>query len=213
MENRPRKLLLLDSYALAFRMFYAYAKNPLINKNGLDVSLVHGYWGTVLRLLAKHKPTHFAIVRDVNAPTFRHELYPEYKANRGPMPEEMARQLPLLEETIQASGIPVLSEKGFEADDVMAAAAEVAYKEGIEQIFLVTKDKDLSQVVNDRIHLFHLEKGADGIDFGPEQVQEKFGVPPEQIRFDGRQFRQCPRCRKSRPENGCTASFGIWEYR
>ncbi|PBC74810.1 DNA polymerase I [Fibrobacter intestinalis] len=182
MENRPRKLLLLDSYALAFRMFYAYAKNPLINKNGLDVSLVHGYWGTVLRLLAKHKPTHFAIVRDVNAPTFRHELYPEYKANRGPMPEEMARQLPLLEEAIQASGIPVLSEKGFEADDVMAAAAEVAYKEGIEQIFLVTKDKDLSQVVNDRIHLFHLEKGADGIDFGPEQVQEKFGVPPEQIR-------------------------------
>ncbi|MBP5246271.1 MAG: DNA polymerase I [Fibrobacter sp.] len=178
----PRKLLLLDSFALAFRMFYAYAKNPLVNKDGLDVSLVHGYWGAVLRILAKHKPTHFAIVTDVGAPTFRHELYPEYKANRGPMPEEMAKQMPLLEEIIHASGLPLLSEKGYEADDVMAAAAEVAYKEGFEQILLVTKDKDLSQVVNDRIHLFHLEKGADGIDFGPEQVKEKFGVPPEQIR-------------------------------
>ena len=178
----PRKLLLLDSFALAFRMFYAYAKNPLVNKDGLDVSLVHGYWGAVLRILAKHKPTHFAIVTDVGAPTFRHELYPEYKANRGPMPEEMAKQMPLLEEIIRASGLPLLSEKGYEADDVMAAAAEVAYKEGFEQILLVTKDKDLSQVVNDRIHLFHLEKGADGIDFGPEQVKEKYGVPPEQIR-------------------------------
>ncbi len=178
----PRKLFLLDSFALAFRMFYAYARDPLINRNGEDVSLVHGYWGTVLRILAKHKPTHFAIVCDVGAPTFRHELYPEYKANRGPMPEEMARQLPMLMEAIRASGIPMLSEAGYEADDVMAAVAGEAYKEGFEQIFLVTKDKDLSQVVNDRIHLFQLEKGADGVDFGPMDVEEKYGVPPEQIR-------------------------------
>lgn len=177
-----KTLFLLDSFALAFRMFYAYAKNPLVNKNGEDVSLVHGYWGTVLRLLAKHKPTHFAIVCDVGAPTFRHELYPEYKANRGPMPEEMAKQMPMLEEVIRASGIPMLSEKGYEADDVMAAVAEAAYRDGFERIFLVTKDKDLSQVVNDRIHLFQLEKGADGIDFGPEEVTEKYGVPPGQIR-------------------------------
>lgn len=163
-------------------MFYAYSKNPLVNKEGLDVSLVHGYWGAVLRLLAKHQPTHFAIVCDVGAPTFRHELYPEYKANRGPMPEDMAKQMPLLEEVIRASGIPMLSEKGYEADDVMAAVAEVAYREGFEQIFLVTKDKDLSQVVNDRIHLFHLESGADGVDFGPKEVFEKYGVQPSQIR-------------------------------
>ncbi len=178
----PRKLFLLDSFALAFRMFYAYARDPLVNGKGEDVSLVHGYWGTVLRLLSKHKPTHFAIVCDVGAPTFRHELYPEYKANRGPMPEEMARQLPMLMEAIRASGIPMLSEKGYEADDVMAAVAGEAYKEGFEKIFLVTKDKDLSQVVNDRIHLYQLEKGADGIDFGPEEVEYKYGVPPAQIR-------------------------------
>ncbi|HOG68796.1 MAG TPA: DNA polymerase I, partial [Fibrobacteraceae bacterium] len=177
-----KRLFLLDSYALAFRMFYAYYKSPLINSAGLNVSMVHGYWGAVLRILDTHKPTHFAIVRDVSAPTFRHELFPEYKANRGPMPEEMVAQMPLLGETLAASGITLLSEPGFEADDVMASVAVAAEKAGFDQIFIVTKDKDMAQMVNDKIHLFHLEKGAEGIDFGPEQVLEKYGVPPSKIR-------------------------------
>ena len=177
-----KRLFLLDSYALAFRMFYAYYKSPLINSAGLNVSMVHGYWGAVLRILDTHKPTHFAIVRDVSAPTFRHELYPEYKANRGPMPEEMVVQMPLLQETLLASGATLLSEPGYEADDVMASVAVAAEKAGFDQIFIVTKDKDMSQVVNEKIHLFHLEKGAEGIDFGPEQVLEKYGVPPSKIR-------------------------------
>lgn len=177
-----KRLFLLDSYALAFRMFYAYYKSPLINSAGLNVSMVHGYWGAVLRILDTHKPTHFAIVRDVSAPTFRHELYPEYKANRGPMPEEMVAQMPLLQETLLASGATLLSEPGYEADDVMASVAVAAEKAGFDQIFIVTKDKDMSQIVNEKIHLFHLEKGAEGIDFGPEQVLEKYGVPPSKIR-------------------------------
>lgn len=177
-----KTLFLLDSYALAFRMFYAFSKAPLHNSSGLDVSMVHGYWGAVLRILDKHKPTHFAIVRDVNAPTFRHDLYPEYKANRSPMPEEMAAQMPLLAETLEASGLPLLSEMGFEADDVMASVACAAEKAGFDRVFLVTKDKDLSQIVSDVIHQLHLEKGADGIDFGPEEVLKKYGVPPSQIR-------------------------------
>lgn len=177
-----KRLFLLDSYALAFRMFYAYYKSPLINSAGLNVSMVHGYWGAVLRILDTHKPTHFAIVRDVSAPTFRHELYPEYKANRGPMPEEMVVQMPLLQETLLASGVTLLSEPGYEADDVMASVAVAAEKAGFDQIFIVTKDKDMSQIVNEKIHLFHLEKGAEGIDFGPEQVLEKYGVPPSKIR-------------------------------
>ena len=124
----PEKtLLLLDSYALAFRMFYAYSQNPLKNSQGEEVSMMHGYWGAVLRILAKHKPTHFAIARDVaHTKTFRHELYPDYKANRGPMPEEMAAQMPLLGESLEASGIPLLSEPGYEADDVMASTAVAA---------------------------------------------------------------------------------------
>ena len=180
----PEKtLLLLDSYALAFRMFYAYSQNPLKNSQGEDVSMMHGYWGAVLRILAKHNPTHFAIARDVaHTKTFRHELYPDYKANRGPMPEEMAAQMPLLGESLEASGIPLLSEPGYEADDVMASTATAAVEAGFDHVVILSKDKDMSQIVNDKIHLFHLTKGADGIDFGPEQVMEKYGLPPEKIR-------------------------------
>ena len=180
----PEKtLLLLDSYALAFRMFYAYSQNPLKNSQGEDVSMMHGYWGAVLRILAKHKPTHFAIARDVaHTKTFRHELYPDYKANRGPMPEEMAAQMPLLGESLEASGIPLLSEPGYEADDVMASTATAAIEAGFDHVVILSKDKDMSQIVTDKIHLFHLTKGADGIDFGPEQVMEKYGLPPEKIR-------------------------------
>ncbi|WP_290726340.1 DNA polymerase I [Fibrobacter sp. UBA2449] len=180
----PEKtLLLLDSYALAFRMFYAYSQNPLKNSQGEDVSMMHGYWGAVLRILAKHKPTHFAIARDVaHTKTFRHELYPDYKANRGPMPEEMAAQMPLLGESLEASGIPLLSEPGYEADDVMASTAVAAVEAGFDSVVILSKDKDMSQIVTDKIHLFHLTKGADGIDFGPEQVLEKYGLPPEKIR-------------------------------
>lgn len=179
----PKTLLLLDSYALAFRMFYAYSQNPLVNSQGEDVSMMHGYWGAVLRILAKHKPTHFAIARDVaHTKTFRHELYPDYKANRGPMPEEMAAQMPLLGESMEASGIPLLSEPGYEADDVMASTAVAAVEAGFDSVVILSKDKDMSQIVTDKIHLFHLTKGADGIDFGPEQVVEKYGLPPEKIR-------------------------------
>ena len=178
-----KTLLLLDSYALAFRMFYAYSQNPLKNSQGEDVSMMHGYWGAVLRILAKHKPTHFAIARDVaHTKTFRHELYPDYKANRGPMPEEMATQMPLLGESLEASGIPLLSEPGYEADDVMASTAMAAVEAGFDHVVILSKDKDMSQIVSDKIHLFHLTKGADGIDFGPEQVLEKYGLPPEKIR-------------------------------
>ena len=178
-----KNLLLLDSYALAFRMFYAYSQNPLKNSQGEEVSMMHGYWGAVLRILAKHKPTHFAIARDVaHTKTFRHELYPDYKANRGPMPEEMAAQMPLLGESLEASGIPLLSEPGYEADDVMASTATAAVEAGFDHVVILSKDKDMSQIVSDKIHLFHLTKGADGIDFGPEQVLEKYGLPPEKIR-------------------------------
>ena len=178
-----KTLLLLDSYALAFRMFYAYSQNPLKNSQGEEVSMMHGYWGAVLRILAKHKPTHFAIARDVaHTKTFRHELYPDYKANRGPMPEEMAAQMPLLGESLEASGIPLLSEPGYEADDVMASTAMAAVEAGFDHVVILSKDKDMSQIVTDKIHLFHLTKGADGIDFGPEQVLEKYGLPPEKIR-------------------------------
>jgi DNA polymerase-1 len=105
-----KKLLLLDSFALAFRMFYAYAKTPLINSEGHDVSLVHGYWGAVLRILQQHKPTHFAIVARCESAHLPAPPLPDYKANRGAMPEEMVLQMPMLQEILAASGITLLAE-------------------------------------------------------------------------------------------------------
>jgi DNA polymerase-1 len=94
----------------------------------------------------------------------------------------MAAQMPLLGESLEASGIPLLSEPGYEADDVMASTAVAAVEAGFDSVVIISKDKDMSQIVTDKIHLFHLEKGADGIDFGPQQVLEKYGIPPEKIR-------------------------------
>jgi DNA polymerase-1 len=174
------RLFLIDSYALAFRMYYAYVKKPLRNSKGQLVSLLHGYWGAILRILKSHKPEYFAIVRDVQKPTFRHKLYPEYKAHRAPMPPEMVEQMPFLNETLEKSEIPILESEGFEADDVMAAIAKIAADKNCS-VFLVTKDKDMAQIVNDKIHLYQIESGAKGIDFGAAQVREKFGVNPEQM--------------------------------
>ncbi|MDR3001413.1 MAG: DNA polymerase I [Fibromonadaceae bacterium] len=174
------RLLLIDSSALAFRMFYAYARNPLRNSRGQLVSLLHGYWGAILRIIKMHKPEYFAIVKDVSRITFRHDIYPEYKATRSPMPPEMAEQMPGLGESLEKSGISILEREGFEADDIMAAVAKLAAEKNCT-VLLVTKDKDMAQVVNEKIHLYQIEKGAKGMDFGPEQVKEKFGVNPEQM--------------------------------
>jgi DNA polymerase-1 len=162
-------------------MYYACAKDPLRHSKGQLVSLLHGYWGTILRILKTHKPEYFAITKDMPKPNFRHELYPEYKANRGPMPLEMSEQMPSLNETLQKSGIPILERQGFEADDIMAAVAKIAAQKNCA-VFLVTKDKDMAQIVSDKIRIYQIEKGAKGTEIGIEQVKEKFGVNPEQMR-------------------------------
>lgn len=182
MENKniPR-LFLIDSFALAFRIFYAFSRNPLLNSKGQDNSLVHGYWSNILRILSSQKPSHFAVIKDMGRKTFRHDLYPEYKANRSDMPEEMKDQLPRLEEILQASGLPVLGREGYEADDLMAHLAVKAERAGFD-VYLVTKDKDMGQIVSDHIKMFHLEKGNEATIQGPAEILEKFGVPPSQMR-------------------------------
>jgi len=174
------RLFLIDSSALAFRMFYAYARNPLRNSKGQLVSVLHGYWGAILRIVKSHKPDYFAIVRDVSRKTFRNELYSEYKATRAPMPPEMVEQMPYLNESLEKCGIPILGCEGFEADDVMASVAKLAAKKNY-LVYLVTKDKDMAQIVNSQIHIYQIESGAKGIDIGIQQVKDKFGVSPEQI--------------------------------
>jgi DNA polymerase-1 len=163
-------------------MFYAFANNPLVNSTGTPTSVVFGYWNYILRLIRELKPTHLVIASDSKEPTFRHEFFSEYKANRTEMPEEMKVQLPFLDQMNQDSGIPILKVPGFEADDIMALLAK-RYACDDTEVFLMTKDKDMMQIVSDHVKLMQLEKsGEPPVVVDREVVVQKFGVPPEQIR-------------------------------
>lgn len=180
-ENKRPVCYLIDSYALAFRMFYAFQYNPLKSKDGIPTSVVFGYFNVLLRILKDLPLTHIAIIRDMPEATFRHEIYSQYKANRKEMPEEMKVQLPILDELLEMSGIPVIGRVGYEADDIMATLAKDLVDEGAD-VFLVTKDKDMMQVVNDHVKLFGMgtsTKPNEVIDRAA--VIEKFDVTPEQI--------------------------------
>ncbi|MBF0432776.1 MAG: DNA polymerase I [Fibrobacteria bacterium] len=176
-----RTLFLIDSSALVYRSFYAFVRNPLINSKGQDTSTVYGYGAQVLRVIQDEQPAYFAIVKDLKAPTFRHKLYKEYKANRKPMPEELVQQLPVVDEFIKATGLPVLSLEGYEADDIMATLALQAEHAGL-QVNIVTKDKDMMQIVNENIRLFEPGKrNQPAVVTDALGVEAKFGVPPEKI--------------------------------
>jgi DNA polymerase I len=176
-----KKLFLLDSFALAFRIYYAFSQNPLFNAKGEPTSVLYGYLGHLFRLLQEEKPDYFAVVLDTAKPTFRHELYPEYKANRSEMPEDMRLQLPELNRFLQESGLPVWSMAGYEADDLMASLALQAKAKGV-QTYMVTRDKDMTQLVDESIFLFNLEKsGVPNTIVDAQGVLAKYGVKPEQM--------------------------------
>jgi DNA polymerase-1 len=175
-------LYLIDVSALAFRSFYAFIKNPLKNSKGQETSAVFGFASHILRLLKDCDPTHIAFVKDLPKPTFRHEMYDDYKAHRKPMPEGLAAQLPVIDEFVSISGLRTVSREGYEADDVMATLALQARAQGMEKIYLVTRDKDMMQLVDDTIVLFELGKAGDGnLVTGVDGVKAKMGVGPEQI--------------------------------
>lgn len=177
-----KQLYVLDSYAIAFRSYYAFIKNPLTNSLGEQTSVVFGYANAVMRLILERGADHLVIAKDLPGKNFRHHLYDEYKANRKEMPEDMAAQLAMLEEFMELLNIPVLSREGYEADDVMAKLGEICQEEGAE-CFLVTKDKDMMQLVGDTVKLIHMEKMGQAPTITDYQaVVDKFDVPPEQIR-------------------------------
>jgi len=135
----------------------------------------------MLKILRDFKPDFIAIVFDTGAPTFRHQLYSEYKSTRSKMPEEMAEQLPYLDRLAEALGVTVLQQEGFEADDLMGTLAHKASSEGVETI-LVTGDKDFLQLVDDRIYVLNPHRAGQEMEWiDPEKVREKFGVPPEKV--------------------------------
>jgi DNA polymerase I len=174
-------LYLIDVSALAYRSFFAFIRNPLINSKGEETSAVFGFVSAILRLIHDRKPEYIAFVKDLKGPTWRHEAYAEYKAHRKPMPDGLAAQLPIIDDFVAQCGLRAVSLPGYEADDVMATLAIQARARAIDT-YLVTRDKDLMQLIGPHVFLFEPGKqGQDAVVVGPDEVKAKWGVGPEHI--------------------------------
>jgi len=171
---------LVDGTALAYRSHFAFLSNPLVNAKGQQTSATFGYVRALLDILRKEKVDGMAVAFDVSRETFRKELYPEYKATREKAPEEMTAQFPWIKEITEALGIPILERAGFEADDLIAAATKRAEAKGFD-VRIVTGDKDMLQLVSDRVHVYDLGKKTGPVEIDPAGVRERFGVGPERI--------------------------------
>ncbi|MFO0932462.1 MAG: DNA polymerase I [Planctomycetota bacterium] len=176
------RLFLLDGMALAYRAHFAFVKNPLTTSKGLPTSAVFGFLLTLDRVLDQEKPERIAVVFDAQEPTFRHKEYPEYKATREKMPDDLVPQLGWIEKVVKALGIPFLREPGFEADDVIGTLARRESAKG-HDVWIVSGDKDMTQLVGPHVKLYNLLKPREPM---PElvdeaKVVEKFGVPPDRV--------------------------------
>lgn len=171
-----KRLFLIDGHSLIFRMYYAFLRRPMINSKGEDTSILFGFSKFLLELVNKEHPTHIAVAFDPPAKTFRHEIYPEYKANRSAAPELVRAALDPLVEIVEALGIPVIMQPGYEADDVIGTIAQKYEKEGYT-VYMVTPDKDLGQIVSDNI--FQYKPGRSGSEneiVGREQICAQYGI-------------------------------------
>ena len=180
MENNKKILFLIDAYALIYRSYYALIRAPRINSKGLNTSAVMGFTNTLHEVMRKVQPTigqlptHIAVAFD-HGLTFRHELFPEYKAQREETPEDIRLSIPIIKELLQALHIPTLQVDGFEADDVIGTVAGMAEREGL-QVYMLTPDKDYAQLVTKQIHMFRPRHGGGYEDMGPKEVCEKYGI-------------------------------------
>jgi len=178
-DSQKPALYLLDGYSLIYRTYFAFIKNPLINSQGRNTSVVFGFFRTLFSFFDRYNPRNFAVVLDSPVPTFRHERYPEYKANREKAPDDLHAQVPVVMELLKAMRIPALRIDRYEADDIMAEAVRRCRAEGRE-CYILTGDKDLLQLVDGQVKILRPEK--DGYqELGPESVKEVWGVEPHQI--------------------------------
>ncbi|MCK4880619.1 MAG: DNA polymerase I, partial [Bacteroidales bacterium] len=171
-----KKLFLLDAYALIFRAYYAFISNPMINSKGVPTSTVFGFTLALEEILRKEEPTHIAVVFDPPGPTFRHKMFPAYKANRDATPEDIKTAVPYIKKLVEGFNIPVIEEPGFEADDVIGTIAKRAEKEGFI-VYMMTPDKDFAQLVSDRVFMYKPGRGGGAPEvMGLSEVREKFLV-------------------------------------
>ncbi len=172
------RLFLLDGSAFAYRSYFAIRN--LTNSGGQPTNAVYGFTRVLLKLLRENEPAYIAAIFDAPGKTFRHERYAEYKATRDAMPDDLIAQLPLIDEVLDAFNIPLLRVDGVEADDVIATLARQGAAQGMD-VVIVTGDKDILQLVGERITVYDPYKGDNGAWYGPEEVQERYGVPPERV--------------------------------
>ncbi len=178
----PGRLFLIDGHALVFKMYYAFLRRPMINSKGADTSILFGFTKYLLELIEREKPTHLAVSFDPPGGTFRNEMYPAYKANRPETPQLVIDALEPLTQIVRAMNIPVLMERGFEADDVIGSMAVKAAAEGMD-VYMVTPDKDYGQLISD--HIWQYKPGRAGGDdeiVGVPEICARYGIErPEQV--------------------------------
>ena len=172
-----KKLFLLDGMALAYRAHFALIRSPIFNSKGMNTSAAYGFTATLIDLIQKQKPTHLAIAFDTSAPTARHELHPEYKANREAMPEDLSIALPYIETIAQGFNIPIIKMDGYEADDIIGTLAHKAENEGFDSIYMVTPDKDFGQLVTEKVKMYRPSRKGDGAEvWGIPEILEKWDI-------------------------------------
>ena len=170
------KLFLLDAYALIYRSYYAFIKNPRINSKGLNTSAIVGFLNTLQEVLTKEQPTHLGVAFDPHGPTFRSEAFPAYKAQREATPEDIRKAVPIIKDLLKAWNIPILQVDGFEADDVIGTLATKAGAQGVTT-YMLTPDKDYGQLVKENVFIFRPRHGGGYETMGIEEVKVKYGIP------------------------------------
>ena len=170
------KLFLLDAYALIYRAYYAFIKNPRYNSKGENTSAILGFVNTLEDVLRNMRPTHLGVAFDPHGGTFRHEAFPDYKAQREETPEAIRFAVPKIKEILEAYHIPVLEVQGYEADDVIGTLAHQADLQGIET-YMMTPDKDYGQLVTDNVSMYRPPVGkSEAQVMGPKEICEKWGI-------------------------------------
>ncbi len=171
-----QKLFLLDAYALIYRSYYAFIKNPRINSKGMNTSAIIGFCNTLNEVLQKEQPSHIGVAFDPHGPTFRSEAFPEYKAQREETPEDIRKAIPIIKDILKAYNIPILQVDGYEADDVIGTLAKKADSIGV-RTYMLTPDKDYGQLVTENVSIYRPRHGGGYEVMGPKEVTEKYGIP------------------------------------
>ena len=180
--STQKRLFLLDAYALIFRGYYAFIKNPRINSKGMDTSAIMGFMNALMDVIKREKPDHLAVAFDKGGSDYRYEMYKEYKAHRDETPEAIKIAVPYIQELLRAMHIPIIEKAGFEADDLIGTLAKQAEKENF-QVFMVTPDKDFAQLVSENIFMYKPARMGNDIEiWGIPEVLAKFEIErPEQV--------------------------------